>query len=81
MNNIKYTCVVKHSNSKDAFNVINTKLGANRKVAVVPYVKEGGNLTMDEARQDAEFIAFCFNHFANASRLELLRSITTKAAH
>lgn len=31
--------VVIHSNSKPAWNIINKKLGAKRKIEVVPYVK------------------------------------------
>jgi ribosome-binding factor A len=58
---------VKHSESKNAWNVIGVKLGGKYKIARVPYteIKDDQLSTMREiekARKDAEFISFCFNN-------------------
>ena len=52
------TTAVKHSESKIAWNVIGTTLGAKYKVAIVPYFHE---LEKEEAKEIAEFISKSFN--------------------
>lgn len=55
-----------HSQTKIAWNVVNTKLGAKYKLARVPYVNNTGDLISDErerneAFQIAKFISDCLN--------------------
>jgi intein-encoded DNA endonuclease-like protein len=52
---------VVHSQSKSAWNVIGTTLGAKYKIARVPYV-QGINGERKEALDHAEFISWCFNN-------------------
>lgn len=62
-----YNAKVVHSTSATAWNVINSVLGAKRKLAVVYYpTSEDPTVQMEvklEALKDAEFIAHCFNNF------------------
>ena len=59
---------VVHSQSKSAWNVIGTTLGAKHKIARVPYV-EGINRERKEALDHAEFISWCFNHADEVSKV------------
>lgn len=59
---------IKHSQSKNAWNVIGTIPGCKYKIARVPYhqdSKEGMEMyntrQKNEALEHAEFICFCFN--------------------
>ena len=52
---------VVHSQSKSAWNVIGTTLGAKYKIARVPYV-EGINRERKEALEHAEFLSWCLNN-------------------
>jgi hypothetical protein len=68
MKNIKTE--VKHSESKNAWNVINTILGCKYKIARVPYVHIPDNDILTtrnkaEAMEHALFISRCFNYFDN----------------
>jgi len=55
-----------HSQSKPAWNIVGTKLGAKYKIARIPYVSGTDEITANNNRQEAfehaEFIAYCFNH-------------------
>ena len=53
--------VVIHSNSKPAWNIINKKLGAKRKIAIVPYV-EGIESEKQTAFEHAVLISKAFNN-------------------
>ncbi len=58
---------VKHSKSKNAWNVIGIGLGSKHKIARIPYLIIEGNVIMseiekNEALRHAEFISFCFNN-------------------
>jgi len=58
---------VKHSLSKDAWNIIGTELGEKYKIARIPYfvVKDSEILTTqnkNEALEHALFISRCFNN-------------------
>ena len=58
---------VKHSESKNAWNVIGTDLGGKYKIARVPYlVVENSDIMTTrnkaEALEHAMYISFCFNH-------------------
>lgn len=62
--NIKVKVV--HSKDSPAWKVVGTKLGGKYKIAIVPY---GTSLDADvldkqreEAKEHADFIAFCFNN-------------------
>ena len=56
---------VKHSNSKFAWNVLNTVLGGKRKIAVVPYIATDIDNKDDPMRKEAfeiaKFISESFN--------------------
>lgn len=59
---------VKHSESKDAWNVIGTTMGEKFKIARVPYFL-CNNVIIDtrnkaEALEHAQFICACFNNHA-----------------
>lgn len=63
--NIKTT--VKHSESKNAWNIIGIGLGQKYKIARLPYVVvENSDLCTEiersEALRHAKFISFCFNN-------------------
>ena len=63
--NIRTT--VKHSESKDAWNVIGTEYGNKYKIARIPYlsIKDSEVLSTRnkaEALEHAMFISHCFNH-------------------
>jgi len=67
MENPNIKTEIKHSESKDAWNVIGTSLGKKYKVARVPYVviKNSWMLTeieKSEALKHAKFISYCFNN-------------------
>lgn len=67
MGKSKITVEVKHSRSKNAWNILGTKLGAKYKIAIVPYVSLGHCEIQDtknkaEALEHAELISFCFNN-------------------
>lgn len=58
---------VKHSESKDAWNVIGDIAGGKYKIARVPYYTREGNEILNtrekaEALEHAIFISFCFNN-------------------
>jgi len=58
---------VKHSKSKDAWNVVGTMPGGKYKIARIPYyVCESSEIITTknkaEALQIAQFISYCFNH-------------------
>jgi hypothetical protein len=58
---------IKHSQSKNAWNVIGTELGKKYKIARLPYlVIEGDEIRTEieksEALRQAKFISFCFNN-------------------
>lgn len=58
---------VKHSESKNAWNIVGTQLGRKYKYARVPYIeipdsKMLTEMEKTEALKDAEFISFCFNN-------------------
>ncbi len=65
---------IKHSQSKDAWNIIGAQLGGKYKIARVPYIKIEGSKFLTkreklEALRHAEFIAFCFNNSDKISKL------------
>jgi hypothetical protein len=58
---------VKHSESKNAWNVIGEQLGGKYKIARIPYLVTDGNeiqteIEKNEALRHALFISFCFNN-------------------
>ncbi len=57
---------VVHSKSKDAWNVVGTKLGGKYKIARVPYVVTNDKVITEreklEAKNHADFISACFNN-------------------
>ena len=57
---------VVHSQSKNAWNIVNTKLGSKYKIAIIPYVYcEDPEITADqkkEAENHANLIAEQFNN-------------------
>lgn len=58
---------IKHSDSKNAWNIVGTKLGTKYKIARVPYlIIEGDEIMTEiqksEALRHAKFICFCFNN-------------------
>ena len=67
MKNPKIKVEIKHSQSKNAWNIIGTQLGGKYKIARVPYNKienseELSHREKDEAFRHAEFICFCLNN-------------------
>lgn len=60
------TTEVKHSQTKNAWNVIGNRLGGKYKVARLPYVLTGleniDEFNKNEAYEDAVFISKCINH-------------------
>ena len=67
MENPSIKTEVRHSLSKNAWNIIGTSLGSKYKIALVPYLKiEGDQFTTEmqrsEALRHAKFISFCFNN-------------------
>lgn len=66
MKDPKIKTKVIHSESKSAWNIIGTTLGAKHKIARVPYVVSVDNEVTEqqklEAFNHAEFISFCFNN-------------------
>lgn len=66
MDNPKIKTKVVHSNTKDAFNVVGTTLGAKYKIARIPYLvtdnKEITERKKAEAKSHADFISYCFNN-------------------
>jgi len=62
MGEIKENWIVKHSESKDAFNIIDTKIGGKYKIARVPYLvtetmENVNKREKTEAEQHAKLIA------------------------
>ena len=60
---------VKHSLTKDAWNVVGTDLGKKYKIARVPYFVVEGNdilttMNKNEALEHALFISNCFNTYS-----------------
>ena len=57
---------VKHSKSKDAWNIVGTELGQKYKIAVIPYFKCDDEIITTqnkmEALDHAFFISFCLNN-------------------
>lgn len=58
---------VKHSESKNAWNILGAGLGKKRKIARIPYlVIEGSEMFTEiersEALRHAKFISYCFNN-------------------
>lgn len=80
MENPKIKTKVVHSKSKPAFNVVSTKLGTKYKIARIPYEingslsEEWNNKEIDEAKNHAEFISYCFNNsdFICKEKLKIL---------
>lgn len=67
MENLNIKTLIKHSESKNAWNIIGTKLGGKYKIARVPYIKIANSKLLTEiektkALKHAEFISFCFNN-------------------
>lgn len=67
MKDPKITTKVKHSESKNAWNVIGARAGGKYKIARVPYlVIDDSEITNTrekaEALEHAMFISFCFNN-------------------
>ena len=68
MTNPKIKTKVVHSQTKPAYNVVGTSLGNKYKIARIPYLvnsdlsEEWNNKEMDEAKNHAEFISYCFNN-------------------
>lgn len=67
MENPNIKTQIKHSQSKNAWNVISTELGKKYKIARLPYlVIEGDEITTEiqrsEALRQAKYISFCFNN-------------------
>lgn len=65
MENPNIKTKVVHSQSKDAFNVVGVKIPGKYKIARIPYIVTGDEITdtkeKAEALQHAEFISRCFN--------------------
>lgn len=61
-----YKTEVKHSESKDAWNVIGTIPGLKYKIARIPYHLTGNDIidtkSKNEALEIAQFISHCFNN-------------------
>jgi len=57
---------VVHSKSKDAYNVIGTRLGSKYKICKVPYYVSDNDILTErekkEAFDHANFISYCFNN-------------------
>lgn len=57
---------IKHSESKNAWNIVGDKGGLKYKIARLPYImstdEELNNINKAEAFMHAEFICYCFNH-------------------
>lgn len=66
MDDPKIKTKVVHSQSKDAWNVIGTQLGAKYKISRVPYTLTSDDAVNEreknEAFNHAEFISACFNN-------------------
>lgn len=69
MENPKINVKIKHSESKNAWNIIGTMPGKKYKIARIPYhqeEKEGWEMyntrQKAEALKHAEWISFCFNN-------------------
>jgi hypothetical protein len=67
MENPNITTDVKHSESKNVWNIIGSGLGAKYKIARIPYlVIEGAEIMTEIERSNAlkhaKFISFCFNN-------------------
>lgn len=67
MKNPNVKTKVKHSESKNAWNVIATSLGRKYKITRIPYLRIPGNKVLSDIRkteafEHAEFISFCFNN-------------------
>ena len=68
MENPKIKTKVVHSQTKPAYNVVGTSLGNKYKIARIPYSvnadlsEEWNNREIDEAKNHAEFISYCFNN-------------------
>ena len=70
MENPKIDVKIKHSESKNAWNIIGTRPGAKYKIARVPYLKVDDSeilTTRNKAKalKHAEWISFCFNNSDN----------------
>jgi hypothetical protein len=65
MENPNIKTKVVHSESKNAWNVIGTSLGAKYKIARIPYLTTGNEIIdateKSEALRHAKFISECFN--------------------
>lgn len=65
MENPNIKTKVVHSESKKAWNVIGTSLGAKHKIARIPYLITGNEIIdtteKSEALRHAKFISQCFN--------------------
>ena len=58
---------IKHSESKNAWNIVGTNLGQKHKIARIPYLVIHGDEILTEieksaAHRHAIFISFCFNN-------------------
>jgi hypothetical protein len=67
MENPNIKTEVKHSESKDAWNVIGISLGGKYKIARIPYVVTKDSIMLTtieryEALKHAKFISHCFNN-------------------
>lgn len=66
MENPNIKTKVVHSQSKSAWNVVNTGLGGKFKIARVPYLVTGNDIIdtveKSEALRHAQFISRCFNN-------------------
>lgn len=66
--------VVEHSTSKFAWNVLNTRLGGKRKIAVVPYVgvsvDDPNDPNRKEAQEHAEFISKALNKKCKPKKIQ-----------
>lgn len=67
MEDPKIKTEVRHSDSKDAWNVVGKSLGSKYKIARVPYLVVEGDMLATEierstALKHAKFISFCFNN-------------------
>lgn len=65
----KILCVVKHSESKTAWNITGSVIVGNYKIARIPYIaNEGNNFEISntirkfEALEIANFICYCLNN-------------------
>jgi len=65
MENPNIKTKVVHSESKQAWNVIGTRLGAKYKIAIIPYLITGNEIIdtpeKTEALRHAKFMSQCFN--------------------